>query len=350
MPARWVNHAGLSLFSELLDIPSPSGHESRMAAALMSKLSEMAYQPELDAAGNVLVRIEGQHPARPTICYAAHMDEIGMTVTQIHVDGSLGVDRLGGLLPWKMGETAVTICGDDAPITGVLSLGSGHSKAVVDAGPAWHSAKIITAMSPKELADHGIRIGAAAVPARAVRGPFVFGSDTFPWVGAWTFDNRLSITACLQALQELKSKQLRPQSSLLIAFTVEEEIGCLGAKVLAQRERPDIFIAVDGSPLVPECPIVLDGRPGIRSRDRLATYDQELLRDICQISSATGVDLQPVVYAGAASDASAVYAIGASPRIACLGYVRDSSHGFEATPLCTFDSLSTVVSALFQRL
>lgn len=350
MSTSLTNHEGLRLFSELLDIPSPSGHEDRMAAYLLSKLQSMGFQPELDPAGNVIVRLAGQSPERPTICYAAHMDEIGMTVTQIQSDGSLRVERLGGLIPWKIGETPVTIVGDSGEISGVLSLGSGHSRKVVDAGPSWGSAKIITGLTPPALADAGIRIGAAVVPAREVRGPFVFGDEAFPWVGAWTFDNRLAIVSCLQALEELRSRGIEPSSPLTIAFTVEEEIGCLGAKVLAQRERPDIFIAIDGSPLVPECPVALDGRPGIRSRDRVATYDQKLLRGICRISSAAGVELQPVVYSGAASDASLVYSIGACPRVACLGYVRDSSHGFEVAPLRAFDALTTTLVALFAQL
>ena len=350
MTAHSIDHEGLRLFSELLDIPSPSGHEDRMAAYLLSKLESMNFQPELDSAGNVIVRLAGQSPDRPTICYAAHMDEIGMTVTQIHSDGNLRVERLGGLIPWKIGETPVTILGDNGEITGMLSLGSGHSRKVVDAGPSWDSAKIITGLSPEALANQGIRIGAAVVPTREVRGPFVFGDDAFPWVGSWTFDNRLAIVSCLQALEALQNQRIQPQSPLTIAFTVEEEIGCLGAKVLAQRERPEIFIAVDGSPLVPECPIALDGRPGIRSRDRVATYDQALLREICLISSTAGVELQPVVYSGAASDASLVYSIGASPRVACLGYVRDSSHGFEVAPLITFDHLTTTLVSLFTQL
>ena len=350
MTAHLVDHAGLKLFSELLDIPSPSGHEDRMAAYLLSKLESMSFQPELDSAGNVIVRLAGRSPERPTICYAAHMDEIGMTVTQIHSDGSLCVERLGGLISWKIGETAVTVIGDSGEITGMLSLGSGHSRKVVDAGPSWSSSKIITGMSPEALASAGIRIGAAAVPIREVCGPFVFGDGASPWVGAWTFDNRLAIVACLQALEELQHKGIRQHSPLIIVFTVEEEIGCLGAKVFAQRERPDIFIAVDGSPLVPECPVSLDGRPAIRSRDRMAIYDQALLRDICRISSDAGVELQPVVYSGASSDASAVYSIGASPRVACLGYVRDSSHGFEVAPLRAFDHLTTTLAALFSQL
>lgn len=345
-----TDHGGLKLFSELLDIPSPSGHEGRMAEALRAKLQAMGFQPEIDAAGNVILRLAGQDPARPAVCYAAHMDEIGMTVTQVCSDGSLKVERLGGLIPWKIGETAVSILGDGDEVTGILSMGSGHSRKVVEAGASWETAKIITGRSPGTLADHGIRVGAAVVPVRDVRGPFVFGDETAPWVGAWTFDNRLAIVSCLEALTAMQQQGVKPHSSLTLVFTVEEEIGCLGAKVFAAREKPEIFVAIDGSPLVPECPIAIDGRPAIRSRDRVATYDQELLREICQLSSEAGVELQPVVYSGAASDASLVYSVGASPRVACLGYVRDSSHGFEVTPLKTFDCLTTTLIALFSQL
>ncbi|MBU1049947.1 M20/M25/M40 family metallo-hydrolase [Candidatus Bipolaricaulota bacterium] len=345
-----LNHDGLTLFSEMLDIPCPSGHEDRMAAFLSTRLEGMGFSPESDASGNVIVRLDGNEPDRPTICFAAHMDEIGMTVTQILFDGSLRVERLGGLIPWKIGETAVSVIGDGEEVTGMLSMGSGHSRKTVDAGPSWESARILTGRSPQALAKLGIRVGAAAVPAQGVRGPFVFGDESFPWVGAWTFDNRLAITCCLLALATFQQGGIKPRSPLTLVFTVEEEIGCLGAKGFASREKPEVFIAVDGSPLVPECPLQMDGRPAIRSRDGAATYDQRLLQEIRQISATAGVDLQPVVYAGASSDASLVYSIGASPRVACLGYVRESSHGFEVAPLSAFDFLTTTLIALFAQL
>jgi len=345
-----IAHNGLKMFSQLLDIPCPSGREDRMAAYLVERLTSMGLAPEKDPAGNVLVRLDGQSPERPNICYAAHMDEIGLTVTQVFADGSLAVERLGGLLPWKIGETAMSIIGDGEDVTGVLSLGSGHSSQVVEAGPSWGTARILTGLSAEALSDRGIRVGAAAVPVRDVRGPFAFGEEASPWVGAWTFDNRLGIVCCLDALATLQQEGIRPRSPATVVFTAAEEIGCLGAKAFALRERPEVFIAIDGSPLVPECPVRIDGMPAIRSRDRAATYDQQLLREISQISANVGIDLQPVVYSGAASDASLVSSIGASPRVACLGYVRDSSHGFEATPLRTFDHLTTTLAALFTQL
>ena len=343
-------HDGLTLFTRLLATPSPSGFEERIAGVLRSELERIGWPIEQDAAGNLLVRISGTDAARTPVWFAAHMDEIGMTVTQVYPDGSLGVGRLGGLLPWKIGESPVVVLGDAEDIVGVLSLGSGHSRRAVDAGPSWESARILTGRSPTSVAASGVRVGSPAVPTADVRGPIVFGDADAPWIGAWTFDNRLGITACIQALKTLRASARRPRSSLTVAFTVQEEIGCHGAKALAVREQPEILIAVDGSPLVPECPVPLDGRPAIRSRDRLATYDQELLRKIRAIASDVGVDMETVVYDGAASDASAVFAAGACPRVACLGYVRASSHGFEVTPLKTFDTLSQTLAALFLQL
>jgi len=108
----------------------------------------------------------------------------------------------------------------------------------------------------------------------------------------------------------VREMDLAPRSPTIVAFTVEEEIGCHGAKALAQRERPDVFIAIDGSPLVPECPLDLNGRPAIRSKDRAATYDQELLREICRFSSDAGVELQPV-----GPERSNVLALNGEPEV-----------------------------------
>jgi len=350
MNRQAMDHPGLRVFTDLLDVPAPAGHEGLMIELLADRLRRMEYAPEGDPAGKLRGRRPGQAPDGPVRCFAAHVDEIGLVVTGIDREGSLRVDRLGGTLPWKLGETAVEILGDGGSILGAVSTGSGHSRAEASACPAWEGIRVLTGLSAEQLAEAGVRVGTPIVPARDVRGPVVFGDPTAPWVAAWTFDNRMSVACLLQALERFKAEGLDPTGPTIVAFTVEEEIGCLGAKVLAARERPDVFVAIDGSPLVPECPVELDGRPGIRSRDRVATYDQELLREICRISSEAGVTLQPVVYAGAASDASMVYSIGASPRVACLGYVRASSHGFEVAPLVTFDHLRTVTEALLLNL
>ena len=83
----------------------------------------------------------------------------------------------------------------------------------------------------------------------------------------------------------------------------------------------------------------IDGRPGIWSKDQIAQYDQDLLRALSESALKAGTSLQPAVYDGAASDASLVsYALGI-PKIACIGHVRENSHGYEIARLSVFDNL-----------
>lgn len=336
--------SALELFKQLLAIPSPSGREEGMAQIIRDKLDAIGFAHETDGAGNVLVRIEGQQPDGPLVCYAAHMDEIGMVVTSITAEGDLLVDRSGGLFPWKLGEGPVEILGDNGSATGILSMGSTHRPDAATQSVTWKDVRIITGLSPDQLVEVGVRPGSTAVPTREMCGPVIFGDPADPLVGAWTFDDRMGVVALLRLLQTLKANDATPLYPTLIAFTVHEEGGGHGAKILAATEVPDIFVAIDGSPIPPGVPLSLDGRPGIWSKDRLAHYDQRLVRAFCESAKAVGTEAQPVVFAQAASDASLVYAAGGVHRIACFGHVRENSHGYEVARLSGFDRvLETLV-------
>ena len=121
----------LSLLKELLQIPSPSGREEKMAAAVRRHLDKMGYMHEADAAGNVLVRLDGRDPQAPLCIFAAHMDEISIVMTHIEEDGSLCVDRSGALSPFKIGERPLQIMGDNESITGVISFGFGYVRRIM---------------------------------------------------------------------------------------------------------------------------------------------------------------------------------------------------------------------------
>ena len=333
------------MLDELLGIPAPSGWERNMAAEIGKRLTALGWAYRNDAAGNVLVDVPGRDPEAPLCCLAAHMDEIGMIVTKIEPDGRLRIDRSGGLYPWKLGEGPVEVLGRDARLPGLLSFGSTHVPNAGELKITWEEASILTGLNGEQIAKLGVRIGNPVLPVRERRGPFLFGTEELPWVGAWTLDNRMGMIALLQLLEEIRRQKIVPHCPTIVAFTVEEEIGGYGAKFLAQHEQPEVFIAVDGCPVPPGAPLKLDGRPGIRSKDRAAIYDPYLLDDICRLAERAGVSLQPVAYASSASDASLAHAVGVAPRIASVGYVRESSHGYDTTPVSSFDNLLTTLVA-----
>ena len=50
-----------------------------------------------------------------------------------------------------------------------------------------------------------------------------------------------------------------------------------------------------------------------------------IVQDFCQIARAAGVELQPVFYDGAASDANAAYAVDRAQWVCCIGYVAKAA-------------------------
>ena len=345
-----LEHPALRLLDALLSVPSPSGREERLATVVGEHLAKMGYPGEVDPAGNVVVRLEGREQTAPPAVLAAHMDELAASVTRIDADGGLRVCRSGGLFPFKIGEGPVEIVGDGEPLLGVLSMGSTHTGEAEHRSVGWKDVRIITGLSPQQLAEAGVRVGSTAVPVRAFRGPYVFGDPSDPLVAAWTFDDRAGVMTLLRLLEALKNGAATPRRPLIVAFTVHEEGGCHGAKVLCHREKPEIFVAVDGCPMPPETALALDGRPGVWSQDTLTHYDQRLVRALCQCARDAGTELQVVVYEHAASDASAVYAAGAAPRVVTVGHVRENSHGYEVARLSVFDNLLDTLLHFVQTL
>ncbi len=329
----------VTLLAALLRVPTPSGWERGLTAVIIPKLTEMGYEYEQDAAGNLLVRLNGRNPDAPLTIYASHMDEIGFVVTKIEPDGRLRLDRSGGLHPWKLGEAPVQILGDEETITGIFSMGSTHGSGQSDKAITWQDVHVLTGLSPNQLKEKGVRVGSPGVPIADGRGPYLFGEPDDPLIAAWTLDDRAGVMTLLRLLARLKAEEIRPYAPTIIAFVTSEELGGHGAKHLARREQPERFIAVDGAPIPAGVPLAIDGRPAIWSKDRLATYDQKLLQQFCEAALAAGTELQTAVYDGAASDASLLAYAGLAPRIACIGHVRENSHGYEVARLSVFDNL-----------
>jgi putative aminopeptidase FrvX len=172
-----------------------------------------------------------------------------------------------------------------------------------------------------------------------MRGPFLFGDAVDPLLAAWTLDDRAGVLTLLRLLQAMKREAIQPYHPNIFAFVTSEEIGGHGAKNLARREQPQVLIAVDGAPIPAGVHLQLDGRPAAWSKHRLAVYDQSLLQQFRQAAKTAGTELQTAVYDGAASDASLLAYAGLAPRIACVGHVRENSHGYEVARLSVFDNV-----------
>lgn len=339
------------LLDELLAVGSPPGREEQMARLIAGKIRTMGHPCEVDSAGNVLVRFgpDGDATAPGKILLAAHMDEIALVVSRIRPNGRLEVVRSGALKPGKSGERMYDIFGDNRMIKGVTSCSAGHSEGGGGSGD-WDSYWVTTGLTPAQLEEAGVRPGTPMVPSREGRGPCIFGDPADPLVAAWTFDDRMGIVALLQLLEELAARPVNFSRPLIVAFTVHEEGGCHGAKLICQREKPDYFVAIDGCPVVKECDLVLDGRPAVWAKDRLTNYSHRLNQAIRSAATDAGIQLQFAVLNDANSDASSAYSVGAVANVAVLGHVRENSHGLEVARLSVFDNVLKVLCTFCRNL
>lgn len=329
MYERVYENETLKIFIDLLSVPSPTGREELVAAKIIEYAKKWGYSPEQDYAGNVVVRVKGSGKSSRVTMTSSHMDEIGLVVTGIDKDGKLRVHKLGGTLPWKIGERPVMILTDKRDyVTGLVSYGAGHTMVgmtTID----WNLVRVQTGFTPEQLKEKGVRVGSVAVPVREHVGPVVFGDEKDPLITCWTYDDRLGCAFQLSILKAMKEDGVQPNCDWVFAFSKQEEVKGNGIKPLTLREQPDVLITIDGGPIFHGSDITMDGSVKVLTKDKLADYSFDVILAIQEAAKAIGQELQYVVTDAAYTDASLAMQSGGPMRIGHFGYTKDNSHGFE---------------------
>ena len=348
------------LVRQLVALPGPPGEERAVAVWLSDYLLRIGCTPEIDAKGNVLVRLEGApdnakspssssplsssdlNPALPDILVTAHMDEIALIVTKIEEDGKIRVAASGGVFTWKWGEGPVDILTREEALTGILSYGCIHTndeKSVVEYARHhpldWGRAFVFTGLDRAELTAKGVRPGIRVVIAPPRRNLTEFG----PYLSGYFLDDRADLAAMLLAVETLtkpegdqNTNEISPAPryrSLTFAATASEEVGGEGALFIMNRQPIDICIALEIGPRTPEADFPIDAQPTIWVRDGYAAMDSrdgDLLTDCCR---ALGQTPHWQYLSRGGSDASCAAAKGLCARPVTLGFPVENSHGYE---------------------
>jgi putative aminopeptidase FrvX len=270
------------------------------------------------------------------------LDEIAMVVESIGIDGAIRVRALGGLYPWKLGEGPVHLL-TSTPIPGVLSFGSVHTESplspVVQAkanGLTWPLVRVRTGLSGEELALRGVRPGTRVVLAPERRTLFPMGD----LIAGPFLDDRADLVAMLLAMEQVDSPDVR------FIASVAEEVGGEGALWAFHDLRPEIAIALELSPLVPDAPIELTATPALWVTD---SYSNMPAADIDLIAS-LGLPVQYQALSRGGSDSSCATSHGLVARPFTLGIPMENSHGFEIMHRDAPQQLANLTHALIQAL
>lgn len=313
----------LDLLQKLVDVPAPPGQEGELATLVLEEVSALGFKGSLDAKGNVLVPVGPE--GAPKVVVTAHLDELGLMVGAIFRDGSLQVSPLGGLSPSKWGEGPVEIMAKN-PLPGILSFGSVHTESrestMVQSRVKcleWNQVKVFTGRDPEAIAAMGVRPGSRIAMARSRRKLTKVGE----FVSGYFLDDRADLAAWLLLLEKLK--ETPPTVPMLFAATVSEELGGHGALYVMQGVRPDICLALELGPVVPDAPVQLTSAPTVWASDSYATTD---VRDL-EILASLAPEVQFQVLSRGGSDASCAASHGLCARPVTLGIPMENTHGYE---------------------
>jgi putative aminopeptidase FrvX len=351
----------LTLTRELVAIPGPPGQEAAVRVAVEKHVKRLGYSFENDEKGNLIVRLPAVSDDRkrgasikdkPTrVLVTAHLDEIALMVQRIEGDGRLKVTPMGGAHPWKWGETPVNILAEKETFPGVLSFGCIHTSSpasVVEhargGALSWDHVRVFTGKTPRQLAILGVRPGTRVTIHPERRTVIEMGE----YVASYFIDDRADLVALLLALEALRSEKL--VSEVVFAATTCEEVGGEGAKHLMHRLQPEICIALEIGPTVPESPFYPDEQPTIWVTDSFSSTAAEDLILIAGVCREIEQDPHWQALSRGGSDASCAAAAGLCARPITLGLPVENSHGFEIMHRDAPAELARLVVALVKRL
>lgn len=212
------------LLKKLVNIFSPSGDENLVAEFIKSEIKSYVDEIEVDRLGNLIARKKGNGKK---IMVAAHMDQIGLLITDIDEKGFLRFTNIGGVSPFvSLGQRVVFRDG----ITGVIHMEHMEdiSKLKLD------NMYIDIGANSREEAEKKVNIGDSCV----------YSSQYYEdenRVISGCLDDRIGCYILIETMKGLKESK----NDIYFVFTAQEEVGIRGAKTSAYSIDPDFGIAID---------------------------------------------------------------------------------------------------------
>ncbi len=212
------------LISKLTAISSPSGREEQIRAFIKEEIKNYCDELREDKLGNLIAI---KHGGNTKIQFAAHMDEIGMIITDIDENGFLRFSNVGGISPHRLYGQRVRF---QNGIVGVF----GAEKVEDIKKLTLNKLYIDIGASSEEEARSKISVGDIATFHHEF-------TDLGERVVAKSMDDRIGCAVLIEALKRVTN----PQNDLYCTFTVQEEVGLRGARTSAFGIEPDLGIALD---------------------------------------------------------------------------------------------------------
>ena len=316
----------LSLIRELSELFGPTGCEDEVAAYIEGLLPDLADSFCRDRMGNVIALCRMGDVAasdRKKVMISAHMDEVGVMVTEICEDGLLRFDTVGGIHVSVLEGRKVTLGDETKRICGVVASKAIHHKKKEDRNKPTPINKLYIDIGAADREEAEKRIGVGDFGTFDSEF-YCFGKDGWLMKGK-ALDDRMGCAAMLAVMEFLRKNPIEKNLDLYFCFTVREEIGLSGAKTAAAKIAPDYAIVLESTavadlPEVDEAKRVsaLGGGMAISLMDRSTIYGRAFVDRALSLAKERGISAQIKRYVSGGNDAGSIHKTGVGVKTLAL--------------------------------
>ncbi len=274
------------LLKKLTEASGVSGNEKEVRDIIIDEIKDHVDDLKIDKIGNIIVHKKGNNNSKK-LMITAHMDEVGLMITDIDSMGLLKFTTVGGIDKRILVSKPVLIGKDK--ISGVIGAKPIHLQKREE----WQSALSIDQLyidigvNTKEEAEKIVSIGDyVAFDSQYIE----LGEEL---VKAKALDNRVGCSLLIKLIKEIEDIDFYG------VFTVMEEVGLVGAGPAAYAVDPDMSIVLEGTLCydVPKLddhlvPTYLGRGPAISLVDRTTLFDADFREKIVKIAEANNIPYQ----------------------------------------------------------
>ena len=221
---------------ELLSVPGISGFEEDIAELACKKLKAYCPDARITKTKTVVGTVGSSDTQAPTVMVEAHLDRIGLIVTSVDDNGFVEFANLGGVDERILPTSEVYILGKER-VYGVIGAKPPHITSKEESKEGVRAENMLIDTGLGEKAPELISVGDPILL------DFRFNELLNGRITSAALDNRVSMAAIFEILEDLKDKDL--PVNMAVVFTSGEEMGLQGAYTVTREIQPDLAVILD---------------------------------------------------------------------------------------------------------
>ncbi len=322
----------IDLLKRLCETPGVPGRESRVRDLIIEEAEGLFDDFFMDPLGSLVARrlprvksTRGKtttvkakdDPDATRLMLLSHMDEIGFLVKHVSDKGYIHIDPVGGFDPRNLFSRRVMVVTNSGEYLGVMNPGGKpiHISTPEERTkvPAVKDFYVDLGMSGDE-AKKRIKIGDMIV----MHEPLIEMGEK---IVSKALDNRVACWLGLESVRALEKAKTPHSAEIIVAFTVQEEVGLRGEDESSFSVEPDVAIGIDvtlscDTPGVPtEEAVTVQGEgAGLHVKDSSFIADIGLVEELEAVAKKKRIKTQRTVLSGGGQDGAAAQQIGQGCR------------------------------------